>query len=323
VTARAGPAAAWRWRGRLAGLVVGGLAAGAAEWAAEASARFGGLTSRMHLASQAEGGFGAHFAVFDELKALNGPTLCRPCTIGWKYPELSLWWFALPVLAALGVMVSTRVRRYASGADHPVSSLLPALCGACAAVPYLLLIDYGAPRFLLPAYALLAIPVADGLGWLMLRPSGPAGSGGFPGGGFPGGVAVRPGVVTAVVAALAVQLAVQHLVLDRTVRRTMIDHTEFSRIVTDLRAIGVRPPCLLTGEQAIPVAFYARCRSAEIGGTDASITEAGVLRSSAGEPTAVLAYPGARPPGYARQWRRHPLPGTRRLRLVAYLPPRS
>ena len=300
------PAGWWRWRGRLLGLVVGGLAAGAAEWAGEAYLRFGGLAARMSQSSQAEGGFGLHVAVFDEVKALNGPTLCRPCTVAWKFPELSAWWFVLPLLAALGAVVSVRASRCAGDPDRRVPSLLPALCGICVAVPYLFLINYSAPRFLLPAYALLAIPVADGLRWLMVRPAG----------------TVRPGIVTAVVAAIAIQLLAQHLVLDRAVRRTMIDHTEFSRIVADLRAIGVRPPCLLTGEQAIPVAFYARCSSAEIGGMDASVTAPGVLTASAREPTAVLAYPGQRRPAYARQWRRYPLPGTRRLRLVAYLPPR-
>jgi hypothetical protein len=320
----------WWWRGRILGVIVAGLAAGAAEWVVEAYARFGGLTSRIRLSSQTEGGFGLHSAVLDELKALNGPTLCRPCTVGWKYPELSIWWFVLPVLAALGVAASIRLRparmrparmrsirvsRSASdNACHP-SSLIPALCGISVAVPYLFLINYSAPRFLLPAYALLAIPVVDGLAWLMGRIPGPAG-----GQGLPARKPLRPAVVAAVIAGLAVHLLVQHLVLDRSVRRTMIDHTEYARVVSDLRAIGVRPPCLLTGEQAIPVAFYARCSSAEISGTDTSTTAAGVLRASATEPTAVLAYPAERRPGYARHWRRHPLPGTRRLRLVGYLP---
>jgi hypothetical protein len=309
---------------------VAGLAAGAAEWIVEAYVRFGGLTSRIRLSSQTEGGFGLHFAVLGELKALNGPTLCRPCTVGWKYPELSIWWVVLPVLAALGVAASARMRparmrsirasRSAAGnAGHP-SSLIPALCGISLAVPYLFLINYSAPRFLLPAYALLAIPVADGLAWLMGRGPGAAG-----GQRRPARQPLRPAVVAAVVAGLAAHLLVQHLVLDRSVRRTMIDHTEYARVVSDLPAIGVRPPCLLTGEQAIPVAFYARCSSAEISGTDASATAAGVLRASANEPTAVLAYPAERRPGYARHWRRYPLPGTRRLRLVGYLPapPRS
>ena len=40
------------------------------------------------------------------------------------------------------------------------------MCGFCVAAQYLFMINYAAPRFLLPAYALLAVPVADGLAWL-------------------------------------------------------------------------------------------------------------------------------------------------------------
>ena len=77
-------AAAWWRRGRaallLSGAVVLGLLAGGAEWVAEAYARFGGITPRLHAAGPEQGGFGLHFALPDELRALNGPTLCRPCT---------------------------------------------------------------------------------------------------------------------------------------------------------------------------------------------------------------------------------------------------
>ena len=37
------------------------------------------------------------------------------------------------------------------------------MCGLCVAAQYLFMINYAAPRFLLPAYALLAVPAADGL----------------------------------------------------------------------------------------------------------------------------------------------------------------
>ena len=88
--------------------VVGGLVAGGAEWVVEAYARFGGIASRLHAAGAEQGGFGLHFALPDELRALNGPTLCRPCTIGVRYPELDLWWFLLPVLVALAVLAARR-----------------------------------------------------------------------------------------------------------------------------------------------------------------------------------------------------------------------
>ena len=284
---------------RLLAAIAGGLAAGSAEWVVEAYVRFGGLGARLHQSSLAEGTFGLHFALPAELRALNGPTLCKPCTVAWKYPELSLWWFVLPVVAALGVLAAARASRLAS-------SLIPALCGLSAAVPYLFLINYAAPRFLLPAYALLAIPVADGLAWMVSAARAD----------------LRPAVVAVVAFCLAGQLIAEHLVLRRTVARTMVDHTAYTRLVGGLQAIGVRPPCLLTGNQAIPIAFYARCASAQISGTDKSATPAGIVAAAATRATAVLESPGTAPPAYARHWQRHLLPGTGQLRLVAYLAPR-
>jgi hypothetical protein len=62
-------------------------------------------------------------------------------------------------------------------------------------------------------------------------------------------------VLTAVAFCLAVQLIARHLVLGRTAGRTMVDHTGYTCLAAGLRAIGIRPPCLLTGDQAIPIAF--------------------------------------------------------------------
>ena len=154
----------WRSWPRAAA-VVAGLLAGGAEWVVEAYVRFGGIASRLHAAGAEQGGFGLHFALPDELRALNGPTLCRPCTVGVRYPELDLWWFLLPVLVALAILAARR----AGGSSGPSLSsvILPAVCGLCVAAQYLFMIDYAAPRFLLPGYALLAVPAADGLAFLV------------------------------------------------------------------------------------------------------------------------------------------------------------
>lgn len=276
---------AWR-RWQLLAAVAAGTAAGAAEWVIEAYLRFGGPLSRLRLAGAEQGGFGLHLAVWAELRALNGPTLCRPCTIGWRYPVLSLWWLALPVLVVLGVLAARR-------AGQLGSSALPAVCGLSVAVQYLFLIDYAAPRFLLPAYALLAIPVADCLAWILT------------------GVRADLRLPTALLVGwiLLAQLAAQQVVLHHEVRGTVIYHDDYRRIVADLRVLGVRPPCVIKGEQFIPIAFYGGCASA------------GTVRQalSAGDRVAVLEYPQIRP-GYLRGWTRYRLPGTRVLRLVAYLP---
>ncbi len=277
----------WR-RWDVLGCVIGGTAAGAAEWVAEAYLRFGSPLHRLHLASAEQGGLGFHLAIWDQLRALNGPTLCRPCTIGWRYPELSLWWLALPVIVAAGLLAARRAGRLRSSA-------LAAACGLALAAQYLFGIGYAAPRFLLPAYALLAIPVADCLGWLVreARPS------------------VRQAAAPAVVAVLLIHLLVQQVVLAHEAAGTVTFHRDYQRIAAELGRLGVRPPCLIQGEQFIPIAYLAGCASAG---------QAAAARA-AGQPVAVLEYRWQRPPGYARHWRRHRLPGTRILKLVAYLPP--
>ena len=275
----------WRhWQ--LAAATAAGLAAGCAEWVIEAYLRFGGPLARLHKAGGEQGGFGLHFAAWDELRALNGPTLCRPCTVGWRQPELGLWWLALPALVALGLFAARRAGRLGT-------ALLPAVCGFCVAAQYLFLISYAAPRFLLPAYALLALPVADGLASLISEVR----------------AEFRTPVRAAVACYLVVQLLAQHLVLDHEVRGTIRFHHDYTMIVADLRHLGVREPCLIKGEQFIPIAFYAGCASAP---NPASGQYPGRV--------VVLEYPGVSPPRWARGWHRHRLPGTRVLRLVAYLP---
>jgi hypothetical protein len=278
---------AWR-KWSLLVCVVGGMLAGSAEWVIEAYARFGSLAARLHDASAEQGGFGLHLAVWDELRAANGPTLCRPCTIGWRYPELSLWWLALPVLVAVGIAVARRTGTLGSSA-------LAAICGLSMAAQYLFLISYAAPRFLLPTYALLAIPVADGLAWLL------------------SGVRhdLRKVTIPAVAVVLLGQLMVQHVVLDHEVSGTIVFHDDYTRVVTGLRRLGVRPPCLINGEQYIPIAFYAGCASAP-GVASALATDQHV---------AVLEPSGHAPPSYARHWAQYRLPGSGVLRVVAYLPP--
>jgi len=282
----------WRRWSLLAAIALG-FAAGAVQWVVEAYLRFGGPLARLHAAGAEQGGFGLHFALWDELKALNGPTLCRPCTVGLRSPEISLWWLALPVLVALGVLAARRVGRYES-------SLLAALCGLSLAFQYLFLINYAAPRFLLPAYALLAIPAADALGWLVTGVSRDA----------------RPAAITLLGVGLFAQLAIQNAVLDHQVAEKITFLGDYTRIAADLHRLGIRPPCLVKGEQDIPIAFYAGCASAP------SIRA--TLGRNAAEPVGVLVRPGHSPPAYARGWTRRYLPGIRTglLNLVVYVPPR-
>ncbi|MFD7712063.1 hypothetical protein, partial [Streptomyces sp. NPDC059786] len=154
------------WRGpRPALALVAGLAAGAAQWVAEAYTGFGGPARRLADGSRIQGGLGWHNAVDDQLRSLGGRALCRPCTGPLPAVAVTVWWYLLPLLAVLGTAVAVR-------AGRPARTLVPLACATTAAVPYLFLIGYAAPRFLLPAYALLAVPVAVGLHHLASAPTG-------------------------------------------------------------------------------------------------------------------------------------------------------
>ncbi len=268
------------WRPGLA--LAGGLAAGAVEWVIEAYVSYGGLGQRLSDASDIQGGLGWNFAVDDQLRSLGGRALCRPCTGSMPHPAVMVWWFVLPLLAVVGLMVALRARR-------TERTLLTLACAGTAAVPYLFMIGYAAPRFLLPAYALAAIPVADALLHLVTRPQG----------------RWRPVAAAVLALGLAGHLAVQYIVLERTVDRTGADRRDWARTADALHRLGVEPPCLLTGHEAIPIAYYTGCSSAATGGHNANSTRADILRTARRIPAANVTLPGAKPPSYARDWDTH------------------
>ncbi|MGK3942558.1 hypothetical protein ABK046_29445 [Streptomyces caeruleatus] len=276
-------AAVVRRRPRLVLALVAGLVAGGAQWVIEAYLHYGGLAERLHEGSRIQGGLGPQFAVDDQLRSLSGRTLCRPCTGPLPDPAVMAWWAVLPLLAAVALVVAVRARR-------PRSTLVPLACATTAAVPYLFLIGYAAPRFLLPAYALLAIPVADALFHLATTPAG----------------RWRPVAAVLLAIGLAGHLAVQYAVLQRTVDRATGHHRDWARTAAELNRLGVRPPCLLTGHLSVPVAYYAGCASAAARGPNTNSTDAGIVGASRRMPVAVLTRPGAAPPAYARDW--HTLP---------------
>ncbi|MGY0071498.1 hypothetical protein ACWZEH_32995 [Streptomyces sp. QTS137] len=271
---------------RLLLALVAGLGAGAAEWLAEAYAWYGGPGERLAEASRIQGGLGLHLAVDDQLRSLGGRGLCRPCTGAMPHPVITLWWFALPLLAVLALVVAVRARR-------ALRTVLPLACAATAALPYLFMIGYAAPRFLQPAYALLAVPVADTLWHLVRTPAG----------------TWRPVVTSLVALALAGHLSVQLAVLVHTVDRNTDDRRDWARAAGELHRLGVRPPCLITGHEAIPVAYYTGCSSGGTAGNNENITAAEILSVADRVPVAALTGPGGTPPGYARAWPAHTVKG--------------
>ncbi|MFF1692153.1 hypothetical protein ACFVXC_00795 [Streptomyces sp. NPDC058257] len=285
----------FRARRRALPFLLGGLALGAAQWVAEAYTRFGGITGRLHRSSATEGGTSFHVNTVNAWHSLNGPQLCRPCHVPLTHPELTLWWLALPLLAALALLVAVHDRR-----TRPLTpTILPLLCALALGFPYLFLLTYSAPRFLLPAYALLSLPVAA----LATRVVS---------------AARRPvPVITAITLAVCLQLAGQAVLLPSVTAQVHAVSRKYQVTAHALHSLGLRPPCLIAGGHALPVAYDAGCASAELHGNNRSITRRALLDRAAREPFAVLVPGGHRRPRYARDWIPHQMPDTH---WTAYTP---
>ncbi|MEU6825198.1 hypothetical protein ABZ921_31625 [Streptomyces atriruber] len=325
---------AWRgWSRVLA--VLGGLAVGALPWIVEAYVRFGGLRERLAEASEVQGDLRPLLSFVHHLTVMDGPLLCRPCDSDGIRPLAAEWWLVLPLLVAVGlwsVRGGERARRERHGRRQPGSPplhattpplraatpllaapllatprpatdlgrcLLAVATALCAALPYLLLVPYAAPRFLAPTHALLA-PVAA-LGVLALGDSALASR--------------RPYVATAALGLtllghLAVQLPLTHSNADIQAGA----RGDWARVAEVLHAHGVgaetgatsetesgastkkAPPCLLRGNTSvIPIAYATGCTPGTPG--DPRRPAALVLRD-------------AEPPRWARAWPRHRVPDT-------------
>ncbi|MFJ7159266.1 hypothetical protein ACIQUQ_30570 [Streptomyces sp. NPDC101118] len=300
--------ALWRRAPLVLAVLCAGLAVGGAEWVVEAYLRYGGPAARLHRAGEIQGGFGWHPAFADQLRALtDGRTLCRPCEGAVRRPLLALWWLLLPVATAAGLFLARPLRPALAVATAAAASL---------AVPYLLLLGYAAPRFLLPAYALLSLPVAAGL-VAAARPSAVRPDAARRAGARPGRAAAL-----ALALALAAHLAVQFAVLDRVADRARESGAAFERLRAELRRHGVVPPCVVTGYEAVRLGYALGCASRQVGGHDGSIEPAGLQSAALSGPVALLTADAGPPPPYARDWDPvplPPLPGTPELR--AFLSP--
>lgn len=86
---------------------------------------------------------------------------------------------------------------------------------------------------------------------------------------------------------------------------------DYAAVAGALNRLGVRPPCVVSGKQAVPIAYCAGCSSRQTGGHDASTTPEGIRAAARRTPVAVLVTGRAEPPDYARAWRSVPLLCTR------------
>lgn len=221
------------WRKPKVLIAIGiGIAAGAAEWAAEAFALYGGLGSRLHLATQEPPRFGLYFSLGYQLRVLNGPWYCLPGQChGWAFPWLTVWWLALLGLVILGVFATWRTAARASSALAALSGLWVIAC-------YALLVPIAAPRYLLPAFALLAIPAADAIAWLAAT------------------VRWRPAGLLVACAFLLTGVVCQRVVLQAEVSSQDDGRALYMSTAEQLRVAGIHPPCVLKSPST---AYYLGC----------------------------------------------------------------
>ncbi|MGI5273080.1 hypothetical protein ACQEUU_28295 [Nonomuraea sp. CA-218870] len=268
--------------------VAAGLAVGWGQWLAEAVTSYGGIAERMRAAEGANL-TGLTMSVAEHARALDGPSLCRfgtPC--GDVSPVALIWWLAIPAMAALGVWWAWR--RHRAG---PVA--LAAVTGLAVALPYLFYVDYAAPRFLMPAYALLALPVAEAAIGLV-RTRGP-------------------------LAALAAAGVLAHLALQGAYAHRMAGNTRETReeirlAGEELRRLGVRPPCLVYGQSGVQLGYQLGCRSHGVMQRFGVRPPARVRQAVAAGERVVLVHRSLPAPSYARSWQERALAGDWKARFA-------
>jgi hypothetical protein len=221
----------WR-KPKVLAAMAAGIVLGLVEWVIGAYLWFGGLTNRIHLAGQEPPSLGLHFSFFRQVKVLSGPWYCQvsiQCK-NWNMPGETAWWIALLGFAILGVYV---VRHRAERR----SSLLAAFSGLWVLVFYSFLVPFGAPRYILPTWALFSILAADAIAWLCTksrwRTVGIVASCLF----------VLTGVVT------------QRIVLNREVAAQTASRP-YAKYGHDIVRLGIRPPCVMNSAF---VGYYVGC----------------------------------------------------------------
>ncbi|WP_127934664.1 hypothetical protein [Nonomuraea polychroma] len=287
---------AWR-RVKVAAALVAGLIAGWADWVAEAYVRFGGLAARWQAAGAANE-TGLHFSLLEHARALNGPLLCRPPAHCGPIPlPWLLWGSTIPVLVLLGLYAARR-------RGHLTECALPALAGLLMGMPYVFLVGYAAPRFLLPAYALLALPIAYGVLWLL------------------GHRPFRPVLAGLVAAGFLGQLILQALTLDKVVGPRLAKREADVEVARALSALDLRPPCLVYGEHAAMIAYRVGCESYTILRWPQQSAAPAPIRAAQSAGKLVVAVDRGRhlAAPFLQDWEHRPLPQARPGPWQAYLP---
>ncbi|WP_062437025.1 hypothetical protein [Herbidospora daliensis] len=273
--------ALWQRRFRETAALAAGLAVGWGQWAVEAVARFGGVAERLGAAGE-HNDTGLTSTLGDQARALDGPALCRfGVECGGVPPVLLVWWIAIPLAAGAGLWAARRTEWF-----RPL--VLTTATAVAMALPYFFYVDYAAPRFLLPAYALLALPVATAA--LHAPRLGLAG-------------------VTA------------HLVLQTVVAVGLSSGVRADRDVMNAAAEELRPridgPCVIYGQGGAQLGYLLGCESQAIAQRFGDTMPRRVEGFRERGHDVIVTHRGVRPPAYTDGWDRQDLAGPWRARFGA------
>jgi len=236
--------ATWSW----VGFLLLGLVAGSAPWLIELTARFGSPGEA--FAAAARTGHAGRWSPVENarqyLALSDGPSLGPVDS-----PEVpiagALWLLGLLVLIGIGFRASQQ-------RGTVPSLVVPAVTGLALAAEYVVFTDAQAPRFLLPAFALLAIPAGVGLSSIVT--------------GLRSSVPIRSSRVLGRVIASAlvlVWLIVQIAIAARVEDSAAAQRASAARAGSQIRALAARQPCFVFSESSFPIVGYtAGCRAAEL-----------------------------------------------------------
>ena len=226
-----------------------GLAAGLAPWLVEMVGRFG--TPAAAFAAAARLGHTGRWAVFENVRQYlalsDGPSI-GPVADPQVPLSGALWLLGMAGLVTIGL-------RAAAARGLLPSLVVPATAAAALAAEYVVFTDAQAPRFLLPAFALLTIPAGLGLGWILA--------------GFREPTAARTWRWAAAVAASALVAAwviLQVGIASRVETSVAEQRASAERAGLRIRALAGRQPCHVYSEAGFPIVGYAAgCRAAPLG----------------------------------------------------------
>jgi hypothetical protein len=282
----------------LAAVAIGELI-GWLPWVIEGYVRFGGPVERLR-AAETSGPGGLNLRSSNLLiipRLLDGtPGYCcsggTPADAGPVPLALTTWLVGVLVVAALGVVLSVSERRL------PEMMLVCVPAGLLAAF-YLLLPRFTTLRFLLPAFALLSLPVALALVHAMRR--------------------WRKTAAVIIVAALIGHVAPMLFLAERQMDVNWRWRSTQIRAAAALQPFVSERPCLIIANSSGPLAFYLGCETVP---SRATKDQPSRVTQARAEGVFVLALlPGAPPPGsYMSSWQQVRIPGLAR-RFQVYIPP--